>query len=99
MLETSLVRTIKWAEEKGILEHGNVLSQGLKTNEECHELMDAILRESKTDVADAIGDIFVTIVIQAELQGLNFTTCVNDVLDIIEQRTGKMENGMFIKEE
>ena len=52
----------------------------------------------KSEIADAIGDIFVTIVIQAKLNNLNFEVCVRDVLDIIEKRTGKMINGKFVKD-
>ena len=46
----------------------------------------------------AIGDIHVTIVIQSLLQGVNYDNCVNDVLAIIERRTGKMVDGQFVKD-
>jgi len=47
---------------------------------------------------DAIGDITVTLIIQAEMQGLDFQDCLQAAYDVISKRTGKMIDGQFVKD-
>jgi NTP pyrophosphatase (non-canonical NTP hydrolase) len=89
---------IGWASAKGIMANGDPLAQALKTLEETTELLEAVHGHNLEEIADAIGDIYVTIVIQAEMNGLKMEKCVKDVLDVITKRTGRMENGRFIKD-
>jgi len=56
---------IIWAEQKGIFEHGNAFAQAHKTEEETQELIDAVQIRNKEEIIDALGDILVTIIIQA----------------------------------
>ena len=58
-----------------------------------------LLDAAQEEIRDAIGDIHVTIVIQALLQGEDYTKCVEDVYNIINKRTGKMVNGKFVKDQ
>lgn len=51
----------------------------------------------KDEVKDALGDILVTILIQAKMQGVDLLDCLDGALNIIEKRTGKMINGQFVK--
>lgn len=62
---------IAWANQKEILEKGNFLTQCEKTKEEVYELETAILNNDREETIDALGDILVTIIIQAEMQGLS----------------------------
>jgi hypothetical protein len=48
---------------------------------------------------DAIGDVFVTIVILSQCSGLDFTECVRHAYNEIKDRKGKLVDGIFIKEE
>ena len=89
---------VDWAKDKGILSAAQPEKQMLKTVEEVGELADAIGREHKADIADAIGDVVVTLVIQAEMQEINFRECIEEVYGVISKRTGKMENGLFVKD-
>jgi len=88
----------EWAEAKGILAHATTLRQAEKTLEETNELICAILNEDSHEIKDAIGDIIVTIIIQAKMQGLTIEECLQSAYDVISKRTGKMVNGQFIKD-
>ena len=92
-------RIIAWAEDRGILEKATPQSQMLKTVEEVGELANAIATKNQVEIVDAIGDIVVTLVIQAELNGLDFDECVEVAYKVISKRKGKMINGMFVKEQ
>jgi NTP pyrophosphatase (non-canonical NTP hydrolase) len=52
----------------------------------------------KTAIADAIGDIVVTLCIQAKMQGLDIVECLQGAYNEIKDRRGKMVGGKFVKE-
>ena len=91
-------RVLMWAENKGILDNAEPINQALKTLEEVNELLTGIVTDDHEEIKDAFGDILVTIIIGAELQGLNLLDCLESALNIIEKRTGKMVNGQFVKD-
>ncbi len=91
-------KVIEWASEKGILEKSNPKAQLTKTLEEVDELVEAINDDNKAEVEDAIGDVIVTLIIQAELWGLSATDCLETAYNIIAKRTGKMVDGVFVKD-
>lgn len=88
----------QWAEDKGIFKNGNPMAQALKTMEETTELCTAIHKNNKEEIIDAIGDILVTIIIQAKMQGINLDECGTAAYNIIAKRTGKMVDGQFVKD-
>lgn len=90
---------IAWAEQKGIFEKGNPEAQCDKTLEEVYELHDAIKNNDRDEIIDALGDILVTIIIQAEMQGLSLEECLLSAYNVISKRKGTMINGQFVKEE
>ena len=89
---------LAWATQKGILENGTPRAQAMKTWEETDELITAIENNNREEVIDALGDILVTIIIQAEMQGLKLVDCLESAYNIISQRTGKMVDGQFVKD-
>jgi NTP pyrophosphatase (non-canonical NTP hydrolase) len=89
---------IAWATQKGIIENGTTIAQAGKTMEECTELMVAIARHDDDEIIDALGDILVTIIIQAEMQGVSLTECLESAYNVISKRTGKMVAGQFVKD-
>lgn len=91
-------KVLQWASEKGILDKATKEAQMLKTVEEVGELANAIGKNNIDEIKDAIGDITVTLIIQAELCGLDFDECVESAYDVISKRTGKMVNGIFVKD-
>ena len=90
---------IAWAAQKGILENGTPRAQAMKTWEETDELITAIENDDRAEVIDALGDILVTIIIQAEMQGLKLTECLESAYNVISKRTGKMVDGQFVKDD
>lgn len=90
---------IEWAKEKGILEKGTPLAQWNKTAEEVNELNDALFDDNRDEIIDALGDILVTIIIQAEIQGLKLEECLESAYNVIAKRKGKMIDGQFVKED
>ena len=89
---------IEWAQNKGILEKATTAAQANKTMEECQELIDAIQDDNRDEIADALGDILVTIIIQAKMQNMSLIECLEGAYNIIAKRTGKMVNGQFVKD-
>lgn len=89
---------IEWAEQKGILKNGTPSAQAKKTMEDCQELIDAIEDANVAEIADALGDILVTIIIQAKMQNMSLIECLEDAYAIIAKRNGVMINGQFVKD-
>jgi len=98
MYETMNRLIIEWATERGIFKHGNPAMQAQKTLEEVEELIEAIAEQDEHEIIDAIGDIYVTLVIQAEMHGVSMIKCINQVYDEIKDRQGRMVGGMFVKD-
>ena len=48
---------------------------------------------------DAIGDILVTLIMQAKLWNTNLYDCLNQAYEVISTRTGRMVDGIFVKDE
>lgn len=88
----------QWAEDKGIFANGDIKTQSLKCVEEVGELAKAILEQGPDEVADAIGDVVVTLVSVAYFNGVPIEECINSAYAVIKDRVGKMENGSFKKE-
>jgi NTP pyrophosphatase (non-canonical NTP hydrolase) len=88
----------QWAEEKGILSKATPLTQAIKTQEEVNELYRAILDDNRDEIKDAIGDIMVTLIIQCKMQGMDLQDCLESAYNVIKNRTGKMVDGVFVKD-
>ena len=87
-----------WAQEKGILTNDTPMAQALKTLEETTELCTAISNDDRAEIIDAMGDIMVTLIIQAKMQDLSLEGCLESAYNVISKRTGKMVNGQFVKD-
>ena len=88
-----------WAKDKGILDNATPIKQALKTQEEVTELLNAIVDNDRAEIIDAIGDIMVTLIIQAKMQNLDLFECLQSAYNVISKRTGKMVNGQFLKDQ
>ena len=88
----------KWAEERGIYEKGDPKTQLIKLYEESGELSQAILKNDKAGIIDAIGDSIVVLTNLAHLVGTDVETCIGAAYDEISNRTGTMKNGTFVKD-
>jgi len=88
----------EWAKNKGILDKATPMAQALKTLEETTELCTAINANDRSEIIDAMGDIMVTLIIQAKMQDITLEECLESAYNVISKRTGKMVNGQFVKD-
>tara|TARA_R100001015_G_C4596972_1_gene152132 strand:- start:387 stop:1205 length:819 start_codon:yes stop_codon:yes gene_type:complete len=88
----------KWANDRGLYEHGDTKTQALKLVEEMGEICRAILKGKHDEVVDGIGDCVVVLTNLAELQGTTIEGCIEAAYNEIKDRTGKMDNGTFKKD-
>lgn len=88
-----------WADERGIYDKGDVKTQLIKLYEESGELSQGILKDSKPDIVDAIGDCVVVLTNLAHLAGVDIESCIRSAYDEISSRTGEMKNGTFVKDQ
>ena len=86
-----------WAQDKGIYAKGDSKTQYLKLMEESGELAEALLKNDRPEIIDAIGDMVVVLTNLAALEDLRIEDCVQSAYDVIKSRQGKMINGTFVK--
>lgn len=55
--------------------------------------------ENQNDIEDAIGDIIVTLIIQAKMQNVSIGGCLAAAYNVIKNRQGEMVDGVFVKQE
>lgn len=72
--------------------------QVCKTIEELGELAKAINKNDVPQQIDGIGDTVVTIICLSQQLGLDFEECLASAYDEIKDRTGRLINGVFVKE-
>ena len=87
-----------WAEERGLYEKGNTITQYVKLQEEAGELAKALLNNDHDEINDAIGDMVVVLTNLARLHGTDIETCIAEAYNVISKRKGKMINGTFVKD-
>ena len=112
-LEELEIKVIDWAEDKQIFSKATRSKQFDKTQEEVTELKEAItkidvysefegaeyfLTDAHVELVDAIGDIMVTLIIQARMNGVDIQRCLEQAYNEIKDRTGQMKNGTFVKD-
>lgn len=70
-LKHNLIQNVLiWAESKGILQKQHLFNQILKKDEELGELAKALFNNDNTEIIDAIGDIQVTLIVNAHIRGV-----------------------------
>jgi NTP pyrophosphatase (non-canonical NTP hydrolase) len=99
-----------WAQDKGIYDKGDSKTQCIKLFEEVGELSKAILKNDEDEIIDAIGDCVIVLTNLCQLCSLykegktigsiehvQIEDCINRAYEVIKNRTGKMHNGTFVK--
>lgn len=95
----------RWGREHGI---DNPTMQFAKINEEVGELAHELTRGrcpglehgyASPEAVDAIGDILVTVIIFADIVGVNPIGALKVAYDEIKDRQGKTVDGGFVKDE
>jgi NTP pyrophosphatase (non-canonical NTP hydrolase) len=96
MIEMDVIR---WGEARQIVQHSNPMAQARKTQEELHELFDAIVANDREAMIDAYGDILVTLVMGCATADLDLVKCFEHAYEQIKDRKGTLlPNGIFQKE-
>ena len=97
--QSTEVNVIAWGEKRGIVQHSTAAAQAIKTQEELDELIDAIRNNDREAMADAYGDIMVTLVMGAAIADLDLQTCFELAYQEIKDRKGSLNaDGLWVKE-
>lgn len=98
-LEDLVAAVEQWAVDRQIVPNSTPTAQLMKTVSELGELADATLKSDTDEVIDGVGDVLVTLVIYAKLQGLTLGDCLGSAYDTIKDRRGHLTpEGVFVKE-
>ena len=93
------MKVIQWGEARGIVQNSTPYAQALKTQEELLELFTAIANKNKEEMADAYGDILVTLIMGCATADLDLVECLEGAYNEIKDRKGHLnKEGLFIKE-
>lgn len=94
-------KVVTWAMDRGIHEWSSPSAQLLKTMSELGELADATIKDDRDAIVDGIGDVLVTLVIYADMQGIpSLKHCLREAYKAIKDRTGSMSpGGAFVKDD
>lgn len=89
---------IQWGESRGILASATPHDQYRKTLEEIAEIGDGLKCGNDEEIMDGIGDSMVTLILLAQLKGWTLQQCLNHSYNIIAKRTGRIVDGIFVKD-
>ena len=93
------IDVIRWGEARGIVQNSTPAAQAIKTQEELDELIDAIRNNDRAAMADAYGDILITLVMGAACADLDLVECFKGAYEEIKDRKGYLtKEGIFVKE-
>lgn len=93
------MKVVQWGEARGIVQNSTPYAQALKTKEELEELFDAISKGDREAMADAYGDILVTLIMGCATVDLDLVSCLKGAYQEIKDRKGYLnKEGLFIKE-
>jgi phosphoribosyl-ATP pyrophosphohydrolase len=94
------LEVLRWAEARRIIPNSTAMAQAIKTHEELGELLSALHRNDRAEIIDAYGDLMVTLIIGADLAGVDLVEALNIAYAQIKHRKGYLrEDGVFVKEE
>jgi len=92
-------RVLQWAQARKIIPNSNPTAQLMKTMSELGELADATLKNDRTEIVDGLGDVMVTLILYAALQGITIEYCLAMAYEQIKYRRGTLTpEGIFVKE-
>ena len=93
------MKVVQWGEARGIVQNSTPAAQAKKTLEELDELYAAIAKGDREEMADAYGDILVTLVMGCACADLDLVTCFKGAYEEIKDRKGYLtKEGIFVKE-
>lgn len=87
-----------WAAGKNLITGSTWQKQFGKLQEEVNEAKEAMEQQDLAKVKDELGDCGVVLTLLAAQHGLNFEDCLEAALAKISKRTGKVIDGVFVKD-
>jgi NTP pyrophosphatase (non-canonical NTP hydrolase) len=87
----------QWATDRGI-DKAEPRAQFLKVVEEVGEIAAAMARNNHDELVDAIGDVFVTLVVLSMQHGIGIEDAIQAAYNEIKNRKGKTVNGVFLRD-
>lgn len=103
VLGDSLFKTLKPLVEQWFVDRGLDKRDGSgqleKLQEEVDELKQAYIEVNRQEEIDAVGDILVVLIGYCLQRGLDIEECLSVAYNVIKNRTGKVVNGVFVKDE
>lgn len=87
-----------WASGKNLITGSTWQKQFGKLQEEVNEAKEAMELQDLAKVKDELGDCGVVLTLLAAQHGLNFEDCLEAALAKISKRTGKVIDGVFVKD-
>jgi NTP pyrophosphatase (non-canonical NTP hydrolase) len=95
----------QWGSDRNIILGSTPRKQYFKLQEEVHEMFEGIVAgesfgkdAGKDDVKDAIGDQIVVLTMIAAMYNLELKECMEKAWGDIEHRTGRIIDGVFVKD-
>jgi NTP pyrophosphatase (non-canonical NTP hydrolase) len=97
-LKTEML-VVQWGEARQIVQNSTPYAQAVKTREEVTELFTAIAKGDRAEMADAYGDILVTLVMGCACADLDLVECFKGAYEEIKDRKGYLSpEGIFVKQ-
>ena len=97
-IESVFVGIRLWASGKNLITGSTWQKQFGKLQEEVNEAKEAMELQDLAKVKDELGDCGVVLTLLAAQHGLNFEDCLEAALAKISKRTGKVIDGVFVKD-
>lgn len=94
--EQLTLRLNEWRKQRNL---ADPKAQTMKVMEEVGELSAAINKQNREKLIDSLGDTLVTVILLAQMEGLDPTKCLESAWQVIADRKGKTVNGSFVKSE
>jgi len=92
------MKVVQWGEARGIVQNSTAYAQAVKTKEELQELFTALAKGDRAEMADAYGDILVTLVMGCACADLDLVECFKGAYNEIKDRKGYLNSdGIFVK--
>jgi len=90
---------LQWGEARQIVQNSTPYAQAMKTQEELYELFEAIENKDRAAMADAYGDILVTLIMGCACADLDLLECLKGAYEEIKDRKGYLsKEGLFVKQ-
>ena len=88
---------ISWGYDRNIIGGSSPKDQFCKLVQEIGEVSEAICKEDRQDLIDAVGDVYVVLAMICEMNDISIYECAEAAYNEIAPRKGVMFDGVFVK--